>query len=229
MSWAEVFRINNNVKKTINEQLQDMKYNPIRVITETGTFTPEKTGLYKVICVGAGADGYTKVYSGTRYPAGGGGGGVAIKNMRLESTVIYDVTVSTTASFSNILTATAGTKGVAASVASANAWKETSGAVLPIGGTASGGDYNFDGETGAYGIGTNTPFKGGSVGVVITDLTRTHILNDDYATLMEFGDSLLNYGGGGPACERYQDSTYRDFSQPGLPAAIIIIPLEMEE
>ena len=57
MSWGEVGRLNNNFKKPLNEQMRDMQYKPLRIITSTTTYKPEKTGLYKIICVGAGGDG----------------------------------------------------------------------------------------------------------------------------------------------------------------------------
>ena len=116
MSWAEVFKINKNMKRALNEQIRDLKCNPMRVITTTQSFTPEKTGLYKVICVGAGADSYgnTTSYSSDMIAEAGSGGGVALKTIKLYSSKSYNVTVSTTASFaydSTALTATPGVKG----------------------------------------------------------------------------------------------------------------------
>ena len=106
MSWGEIYKINNNFKKSFNELLIDSIYNPIRIITQTGTYVPEKTGKYRVICIGAGADSGYDFTSTSCYQGGGGAGGVAIKDMRLTSGTSYNVTISTTASFSNIMSAT---------------------------------------------------------------------------------------------------------------------------
>lgn len=214
MSWGEVYKINSNMNRAINEQLRDMMFRPLRIITTTGTYTPEKTGLYQVICVGSGGDG--NVWdSGNHYSAGGGGGGVAIKTIRLESTTSYNVTVSTTASFGNILSATSG-----------------AGGSTPTGGTASGGDYNFTGETGAKGSLKNdvyTVSRGGSVGVVISGLSRQISYTTTSGTFHIYGEGILQYGGGGAATGSYNSGEDKWVEDAGQPAAVIIIPLEMEE
>lgn len=219
MSWSEVYKINNNMKRTINEQLRDMMFRPVRLITTTSTYVPEKTGLYRVICVGAGGGSYSDSYS-SNAASGGGGGGVAIKTIRLDKTSSYDITVSSLASFGNILTAANGASG-----------GRTEGGA---GGTASGGDYNFDGEKGirSGGISETTLVRGGSIGVVIGDLCRQVCLPcsiDDEAYLLTYGDSILNYGGGAPACIIVPGGNNVYLSYDGLPACVIIIPLEMEE
>lgn len=211
MSWGETKKINNNMKRALNEQLQDQKCLPMRVITATGTYTPEKTGLYKVICVGAGAKGTTATNaSSIMVVKAGSGGGVAIKNIRLESTSTYNVTVSTTASFGNIMSATG------ASSSSSD----------PIPGTATGGDYNFDGEKGLSGTGKNTYLRGASVGVHITELSRSYVMMTSSNLILTSGECLLAYGGGGLAAYDINNTTHTSL---GFPAAIIIIPLEMEE
>lgn len=216
MSWGEVFKINNNMKKALNEQMRDLKFQPLRVITANTTYTPEKTGLYKIICVGAGGKSTTS--GNVAY--GGGGGGVAIKTMRLEKTSSYNVTVGTTASFGNILTATSGGN------ASGDGGR---------GGTASGGDNNFSGENGSsvYNATATSLAKGGSVGVYIGELSRqivhSYSANDSGYSLF-CGDSVLGYGGGAPAGVIFKQSYNTQYvSYNGLPACVIIIPLEMEE
>ena len=232
MSWAEVFKINSNLKKPLNEQMRDLKYHPLRVITSTSTYTPEKTGWYKIICVGKGGDGAAdKTSSPNNYRgAAGGGGGVAIKTMQLTKGTGYAVTVSTTASFaagSTIITATGG--GTATS---------------RTGGTASGGDYNFSGTAGGY---TSNMFQGavpGSVGVELGGLSETPapvvatlINNQSSVTTsgvhvfsMPYGRCILEYGGGGNGAAYYSNGTYQEtITTPGKPAAVIIIPLETEE
>lgn len=219
MSWAEVFKINNNMKKTINEQIRDTICSPIRVITSNTTYTPEKTGMYKVICVGAGgnSDGF---YGVNTTLGSGGGGGVAIKIMKLLSTQNYNVTVGSTASFGSTLTATAG------GVGSSNNNGGTGGA----GGTASGGDFNFTGETGSgiwYGKTSNSA-KGGNVGTFITELSRQAISHEGYSAFnidLVYGMGILTYGGGAPGAVHGSGVLERT----GQPGAVIIIPLEMEE
>ena len=217
MSWAEVGKINSNMKRSLNDMLRDMMYRPMRIITETGTYTPEKTGIYKVICIGAGGKGGYSSASNTYGASSGAGGGVAVKNIRLTKNTSYAVTVSSTASFGTYLTATAG--GSASSATS-----ETSG------GTAVGGDYNYTGQSGTpSGYKSDLRPKGGSVGVAFPELHRTLHYTYNSNVILEYGDSILAYGGGGSAWGNYSGSTGNGFGCPGLPAAIIIIPLEMEE
>ena len=214
MSWAETSRINKNVKKTLNEQLRDMRYNIIEVITQTGVYSPVKSGLYKVICVGAGGYGTRLTQGSTNYYVGGSGGGVAIKNIRLTKGASYSVTVSTTASFGNIMTATGGVT---------RTYSEA------LAGTATGGDYNFDGEAGEMRSGSDNPCRGGSVGVYIPSLSRTSRIGDFNNNDMLYGDSIMNYGGGGPAVYCYYDSENKYvYTLDGLPAAVLIIPIEVE-
>jgi hypothetical protein len=212
---------NVNTKLTqMSTQMRDSRFLPMKIITSTGTYTPEKTGTYKVICVGAGGDGSTNSSS---YQASGGGGGVAIKTLRLLSTTAYNVTVSTTASFAygnTAITATSGGTGSARN------------AVGGTGGTASGGDYNYSGENGEYVTSTKGVPLGGSVGVFISELTiRKSNISSVNSKVVElhYGDSILGYGGGGSASV-LQDADNEDVSNPvnGLPAAVIIIPLELE-
>lgn len=215
MDWSNVFKINSNMKKPINKLIQESRYNAIKVITATETYKPTVSGLYRVICVGKGGDSYISTsYSSNNYALGGGGGGVAIKDIYLDSATSYNITVSTTASFANQLTATAG--------------ETPTSTVAANGGTASGGTYNFVGESGKVRSGTNKGADGGSVGVVITELTRSNYAMDDNCVDALFGDSILNYGGGAPSMYRYRDSRYVPFERIGLPAAVIIIPMVLE-
>lgn len=221
MGWGELFKINSNRKKAFNEILYKQKCNPIRVISQTGEYSPEKTGTYRVICVGAGGDGYINRGQTTRYYSGGGGGGIAIKDIRLSRGSKYNVTVSTTASFSNILTATAGTTANYAS----------SKFTPSVGGTGSGGTYNYSGKAGTHqAVSSDSGMgQGGSVGAMLTDLYRQHMFTDVNANVLYYGGSVLRYGGGAPASNTRFDSVYEDICPKGFPAAILIIPLEMEE
>lgn len=229
MSWAEVFKINSNMKKPLNEQLRDLKFQPIKIITATGTYTPEKTGTYRVICVGAGGNGASTCTSAAYYTSSsGGGGGVSIKTLKLLSSSSYNVTVGTTASFSygsNSITATAG----------GNASSGTGSATGGTGGTASGGDYNYPGNAGTGSKGHKIFNAPGSVGVYIGDLSRSTsawLTVVDTCFELKYGDSILGYGGSGNGFAYYKTSTSGDYAAvltTGLPAAVIIIPLELEE
>lgn len=203
-------------ESSLHSHIREMTFQPVRVITATGTFKPEKTGTYKVICVGAGA--MSRKLSNKL--TSGGGGGVAIKTLRLVSTTSYNVTVDETASFSNIMTATA----------SSMALVESGNIIISNGGTASGGDFNFSGENGGIiSLDSNAHLRGGSVGVTIVGLNRVH---EFYSSLSEQvttnGDCLLNYGGGG-GISQGSSTGLTSATSGGHSAAIIVIPLEMEE
>lgn len=190
--------VNDNFDKPLNQQIREMQYIGSYVFTSSTTFTPDKSGYYKVIVIGAGGD-YDEVGHGsdTLY-ASGGAGGVAIKNMHLLSTQEYtiDIKYYGNSTFNNELAATAGGDG--------DAYPTEKGGA---GGTASGGDFNYDGLGGTVSVGN--PPKGGSVGVFIPGLMLP------YST--ETGLGILGYGIGG---------TSEDAAGG---AAIIIIPLELEE
>lgn len=233
MSWSEVYKINNNMKRSINEQLRDLKFQEIKIITSSGTYTPLKTGLYKVICVGAGGNGgYSKTPT-AKGGGAGGGGGVAISTLSLSSSVSYTVTVNGAASFvynDNItLKANAGGDGTT---------------VGGSGGTASGGDNNYAGTRGSYTSDVNVVPQAGGVSVHIPELSYTPApifgtlstfgtsdMPSTYAFSLNYGECLLGYGGGGTAtsCSASTGSSYSKTSSSGRPAAIIIVPLEMEE
>lgn len=214
-----------NTKLTqMSTQIQNSKCIPYRAITTTGTYTPEKTGTYMVICVGAGGDGGARSASNVQGGGAGGGGGVAMKTLRLLKTGSYAVTVGTTASFayssSVILTATPGGDGD---------YDEGGD-----GGTASGGDYNFAGTKGSNTYSQGQAPAPGSVTANIMGLTRTPqpyigTLGSSRVTCFNFGVSILDYGGGGTgAGYNVSSSDNDDYATDGKPAAVIIIPLELE-
>ena len=238
MSWGEVFKINKNMKRALNEQLRDLKFQEVKIITSTGTYTPTKTGLYKVICVGAGGSGdvYTEYnYEGGMGTASGGGGGVAISTLNLSSSGIYNVTVSGTASFAYsdeiILTATAGGSGYASN----NEADSYGGS----GGTASGCDNNYTGTDGDKTGSADTIPLAGVVSVYISDFSytlapmNTYTKSYPYAFYLDYGACLLGYGGGGTGVSTKTTTSspyyYHGKKSTGRPAAIIIVPLELEE
>lgn len=213
---------NVNTKLTqMSTQMRDSKVVPMRIITASTTYTPEKTGTYRVICVGKGGDGYVST-SSNYHPEAGSGGGVAIKDIRLVKSQSYNITVSGTSSFSTLLTATAG------------------GDRGGTGGTGTGGDYNYTGEIGEEieNYTAEIPARAGAVGVAIVGLTQFLSSSVSFTDAVSFelrqGGGLLGYGGGGSGvCHNIGGSTdsanRKGFAQSGQPAAVIIIPLELEE
>lgn len=128
-AWREI----GNTNKTV-----------IEFIT-SGAFVAPYTGIYDVICVGRGGNGGSGASATSRYAgSGGGGGGVAYSRLNLIANTSYAVTASSIASFSNLLSATAGGNG------SGNSKNEVAGGV---GGTATGGNIsNITGGKGANAV-----------------------------------------------------------------------------
>lgn len=211
MSWAEVFKINDNMKNPLNKQMRESRFLPFEIITSSTTYTPVKTGIYKILCVGAGGNG---VFNAPVGSASGGGGGLAIKDIRLVKNTSYTISVESNASFaydsSTTITASAGGNGT----------NSAGGA----GGTASGGDYNYTGTNGEYKSSGNVS-NPGSVGAHITELSRFPEPTIWGAFTIPVGDCILDYGGGGGAVQNLGDG----HTSNGKPAAVIIIPIEMEE
>ena len=201
------------MKKPLNELIRDTRCLPFRIITADTTYVPEKTGWYKVICVGAGSGCYARTVS-PYHNASGASGGVAIKVIRLVAETNYSVLVGTDASFNNIMTATGGTNP-----------KQAQSSFTPsVGGTATGGDYNFNGSSGESGSDSTSAkiYQGASVNVSLTELTPIPTALGGVTN----GDGVLRYGGGGSLQRIDANNVVKG---DGQPAAVIIIPLEMEE
>lgn len=238
MSWAEVGKINNNFNKPLNEQIRDNQFQGAYVFSEptTGyrepvlkTFKPDKSGYYKVIVVGAGGNHKSGISSGTYYISTGGSGGVAIKTIHLSSSDEYSMefTYDGNATFNGTVAATHGgdASGSTASMSPGD------------GGTAGGGDFNYPGVKGINNSGSRDNdqvlAKGASVGVNIVGLMKsfnalqTNIYQDNlYFAVAESGEGILGYGcSAGWTSDRYHAVA---ITQTGS-AAIIIIPLELEE
>ena len=206
-----------NSESSLHSHIREMRYQPLRVITTTGTFKPEKTGLYKVICVGQGGNGRNL----SPFRGGGGGGGLAVKTLTLSSATTYNVTIGELTSFGNILTAEAGTMPLLSG----------STQVPGYGGTASGGDNNYRGEDGETSTSDTVMCKGGSVGCTIGELSRQFTYFAPETEMFHIhGECILNYGGGGAVSRsKTGTSTYTAKEDSGRKGAVIIIPLEMEE
>lgn len=224
MSWAEVFKINSNMKKPLNEQIRDIKVLPIRIITSSTTYTPEKSGWYKIICVGAGADSYGFIGSSTTskiYTSGGCAGGVAIKVLKLSKSVSHTVSIGSSASFK--YTDGGVEKTILAEGGVPGYYDLSDGSSPSTPGTASGGDYNYTGGQASGSTSKSSAYyQGASVGVYLTEL----IPQDTSRNGLKYGNGILCYGGGASAQRDTYDSVT---TNEGQPSAVIIIPLEMEE
>ena len=170
MSWSEIFKVNSNMKRPLNKQIQDMYCKSSYLFTGNATFTPEANGYYKIICVGGSGASTVYLTGGgtgqfTEYAARiGASGGVAIKTLELNTTDSYSITVGSTSAFDSVLSASSGTA-------------TTNVSNLGTGGSATGGDFNYTGLSGKYSTArlTSTSYAavdGVSVGVFIPELSR---------------------------------------------------------
>lgn len=203
MSLAELgMVVNSNFAKPLNEQARDMKYCGAYVIESSRAFKPDKSGWYKVIAVGASG---TPAH-GSSYRSTGGAGGVAIKTIRLDANNEYSVSfASGTVSFDGLVQATKGGDGT----------RNNGGS----GGSADGGDLNYYGNSGSVQSTNTGRLNGASVGVYIPELMR----REEKETVSGYG--ILGYGASGGVVDTVDDS-YEGTAQK---AAVIIIPLELEE
>lgn len=108
MSWSEVFKINSNMKKPINEQLVDREfYSSAQIITAAMPYTVTKSGIYKVICVAPGESGGGGV--------GGHAGGVVVGRIKLlknrQIAITFNTSSSHNTSFGQIFTAFGDSEG----------------------------------------------------------------------------------------------------------------------
>lgn len=182
------------------------------VYTISQTFTPTKLETVAFLAIGAGGgDGGAHIATGA---SGGGGGGIAMKILRVAPGQSYTLTVgkggvgSLNGNNSSVtgsgLTLVGGGGGTATDVHGA-------GNAANNGGQASGGDYNFEGGSGApftSGVVTSGGPAGGSTAsadttdAVLSDFFSAFVQNNG-KTLAGSGSSPgtngLNYGGGAGA------------------------------
>lgn len=212
MSWGEVSKINSNFNLALNEQARELAYAGSYLFTADTAFSPDKTGWYKIIVVGA-AGKSRSVSNGNREV--GASGGVVIATRRLGSSASYAVTAGSGASsftYSSDDVMTAGRGG-----------DYDDG----TGGTASGGDFCYAGKSG-YSSSTSSVCIGRDVGVFIPGLSvqNTGALSDsDYgAALVNSGYGILGFGASAGAS--YRPTGAGPFKDTGC---VLIIPLELEE
>ena len=114
----------------------------LKIFTSNSTFTAPQKGKYRITVIGGGGNGCND-YVSDAGGGGGGSGGVAQSVLSLDTTTSYQITVSSAqTSFGNLLT---GVKGN-------NSNSKSGGS----GGTASGGEFNFKGQTGKSGRHSDT-------------------------------------------------------------------------
>ena len=138
MSWKEIKKsVNDNLSIPLNQQIRNNRFLPARIITKTTDWVVERSGWYKIICVGAGG----LAENSSSYTRSGGSGGVSIKDTLLSSgdTVSIILTNGTVTAI-----------GMIAEVGG-DATTSTPGK----GGKASGGDSNFSGKAGISSGSTN--------------------------------------------------------------------------
>lgn len=140
--------VNDNFTKPLNQQIRDYSLMPMWLFTASTTFTPTKTGIYRIICVGAGGQGGSTISGGSGNKGGGGAGGIVIGIKSLNKDTSYNITVSNNASFGNLMTAYAGGNAT------------YSREVIPgTGGSGSGDDCTI------YPGNNGSTYKGGDVGI----------------------------------------------------------------
>jgi len=188
----------------------ELPFDFVKAYTSNGTFTPTKSGKYKIYAVGQsgnGADCYNKDYSG----GGGGSGAIAVSILNLEAGKTYPLSISSakTSWNNDQLYATAGQDG--------------NGKDGGSGGKAYGGSlYNDDGYKGGNGFtwltltaqGTNGE-NGGNQGMSGGAGGSANVVNFGYGDL-----STAGAGGGGGArlpdlhC-KYVSSAYTSLYKAG--------------
>lgn len=219
MSWAQ-----------ISKQLEierDNSFNNIYVFESSTTFTAPKKGYYKIICVGAGGTAYASGVTSSDYMyhncMSGAAGGVAIKN----KSMLANDTLTIAISSSGVATC----DGMTANFGG-NAYDFSSAAdTAPVGGTATGGVWNYKGSNGAkrYRGSNPTVINGGSIGCILPGLmTRDDAIANTARAYSGWG--LYGHGGGAGACSMNTGNMSSDFVNiTGVsdkqPAAVIIIPL----
>lgn len=219
MNWTDIF-------KTL-EYTRDNMYNNIYIYETTTTFTIPETGYYKIICVGAGGSA-AALQSSTTSGAdtttcySGGAGGVAIKTKRMVKNESLSITISIEGEAScDGMTATAGSNGSSAGAS---------------GGTATGGQYNYIGNSGNVAHSTSssagTSANGGSVGCIIPgimsrdDINLRYSLDNNSVFFAHSGWGFLGHGGGAGACAAKYSYPYAGTVKgEKQSAAVFIIPL----
>lgn len=210
MSWGEVYKINSNLNLSLNEQMRQLAFSGAYLFTQSASFKPDKSGYYKVIVVGGGAE--------YKYNYLGGSGGVGISTLQLDKSASYQIEIDTkgNAVFNSLITATKGKS------------KGSTSSSVASGGTSSGADFNYSGLNGEYCSDTKgSVYNGTDVGVFVPELSRCStntVCFDGEAYTVNSGNGILTYGASGGYVYASSSDIYE---QPPGGACVLIIPLEL--
>lgn len=234
MSWSEVSKINNNFKKSLNEQLRDNRFMGYYLFPLSGwgtetTWTAPEDGWYKVFCVGAGGDNYTIDIYQSRYI---GSGAVSVKTYYISKGETFAIGHKVFSGW----TYPCAYFDDSQRAEDAGEYEGGSGSAVKIA-HAYGGDYNYDGQVGIY-----TNGVGVDVGVSVTELSSAVEKQAIYSALtyqgntpntetvsetIKSGVGILGYGGS-VAYKLMNYSPQRSAIVKGKGACVLIIPLEFE-
>lgn len=217
--------VNDNFDKPLNQQIRDMKYLPSYLFTSSRSFSVSKTGWYKVIVVGAGGENFIYWNGSVQTIYTGGSGGVAVSTLYLDKNNLCEIEVHT----DGFNTAT----GYYKFLYEDNDLRAYNGEtavdrytdVPGKGGTASGGDFNYNGLDGST---YRTNAIGTDVGVFIPELMKvktTIMCSDNTAVTAVSGNGILGYGCGSGTYAVKTNSV----STPKASGCVLIIPLELTE
>lgn len=219
MNWVDIY-------KTL-EIVRNNLFNDIYVTEESTTYTAPKNGYYKIICVGAGGDSEVLGWTNNKPRCtSGSGGGVAIKTKRLSKGTNLSITITESTPSAN---GGASCDGMFAG----NGGKSGQTGKIVYGGTATGGDENYDGQSNEYSDSKNPGIvNGGSVGCFFYGITMrdtASLYNTDNGTVYG-GFGILGHGGGGGCVANYNANASERMTYAyvkGQPAGVIIIPLPL--
>ena len=215
--WKEITKmVNDNHNIPLNVQAREIMFRPAQIIESSMSYTPSRSGWYKVIVVGKGGSTY-----GSYDDIGiGGSGGVSISTLKLLSTESYQITSSYgTFSFGD-MTATYGEDGTYSKGGN--------------GGTATGGQENYPGLKGNLTSGGNNSVHGQDVSVYIPGMMERNQASEGYVSYRNeesyyvtaySGNGIMGRGASGGYAQNRSASVTTE-SQPG---GVIIIPLEYLE
>ena len=212
MSWAEVNKI--------DESARLRAYNGLFIVESSLTWPVPQSGYYKVIAVGSGGEtyGYVSSSGSSSSICTGGAGGVAIKTMRLSAGDGYIISLSAgDVYFDTIMTANGGSSGTT----------DAGGA----GGTATGGDFNYTGNSGSVYSKSNNSIQGASVGCFIPSLMDKDeyfysLLDDSSVAEIQpsTGNGILGHGASGSFTMGVRGTLQGAGAIPPQKGCVIIIP-----
>lgn len=213
MNWVDIC-------KTL-EIVRNNLFNDIYIAESTTTYTAPKNGYYKIICVGAGGNAKTSMANNIYNCRSGAGGGVATKIKRFSKNSTLSITIS------------GGTASCDGMIANGGGNALSTGSNVATGGTATGGDENYNGLDGEIVTGVSSSATGGSVGCLLNGITMRDTsaiagaskTNSSSITIYS-GFGILGHGGGAGCGGIYDSNTYfPKIAMEAQPAGVLIIPM----